>query len=98
MISQAKDQPTYLLSKDPEIRLWHCYFAYVSNAWIIQVSKLVDKMKLSNAENENFNNNWFLSDSEIDDWNESEPDIFNLAPPIKITESIKEFCDTCIES
>ena len=49
MIAQEKGRPIHLLSKNPEVRLWYCRFAHISNAWIIQALKLVDGIKLSNV-------------------------------------------------
>lgn len=34
MIIQERGQLIYLLSKNPEIRLWHCHFDHASNVWI----------------------------------------------------------------
>lgn len=55
-------------------------------------------MKLLATNTRNSNNNRFSSDSEIDDREGSEPDIFNPASLNKISESIKDLCDTCIKS
>lgn len=55
MIVQRRGQPTYLLNKDPEIRLGHCQFAHARNAWIIQVFKLDDGIKLSDIAISNSN-------------------------------------------
>lgn len=47
MIAKGKGRPTYLLSKDPQVRLWHRRFGHASNVRIVQASKLVDGIKLS---------------------------------------------------
>lgn len=64
MIAQGRGKLIYLLSKNPKVRLWYYHFAHVSNAQIILVSKLVDRIKLSNAAINNPNNNCFSSNSQ----------------------------------
>lgn len=79
------------------MRLQHCYFAHINNAQIVQVSKLVNRRKLSGVDSRNSNYDWFFSDSEIDNAEKNEPDINNLASFNKILESIKDLSDTCIK-
>lgn len=55
-------------------------------------------MKLSDTDTRNSNHNWFSSDSEKDEEERIEPDIFNLALFKKIVESIKDICHMCVES
>lgn len=98
MITQKISQPTYLLYKDPELRLWHCRFAHASNTRIVHVFKLVDEMKLSASDTGNSNDDWFSWDSKIDDGKRSESDVFNPASLNKIIKSIKYLCDMYIES
>lgn len=103
MIAQRRDQTTYLLSKNPEMRLWHCHYAHASNAQIIQVSKLVDKIKLLDIAISNSNDNQYSTNSKADDEEKSEPDINMHITPIpallnKIMESIKNLCNMCIKS
>lgn len=57
------------------MQLCHWHIAHASNAWIIEVLKLVDGIKLLDAVTNNSNNHQFFSDSEIDDKKGSEPDI-----------------------
>lgn len=83
------------------MRLCHCYFAHTSNAWIIQVSKLVDQIKLSDAVIRNFNNDQFSLDSETDDGEKNEPNIDKyiiLALFNKIMKNIADFYDMCIKN
>lgn len=98
MITQEKGKPIYLLSKDPEMRLYHCRFAHASNAHIVQAPKLVNGMNLLDANIGNSNNDRFFSNSKKDDRKRYEPDVFNSVPLNKITESIKNLCDMCIKN
>lgn len=103
MITQGRGQPIYLLSNDPEVRVWHCRFAYASNGWIIQAFKLVDRIKLSDVATSNYNDDQFSSDSEADDGKQSEPNIDIYINPTlvllhKDMGSIKNLCDTCIKN
>lgn len=103
IIIQKRGQLIYLLSKNWEVRLWHCHFTYISSVWIIQASNLVDGIKLSNIAIDNFNDNPFSLDLEANDEKEIKPDIdiyITLTPASlnKIMESIKDFCDTYIKS
>lgn len=45
-ITQKRGQPSYRQSQNPQIRFWQKCFGYISNARIIQVSKLVDIINL----------------------------------------------------
>lgn len=46
----GRGHPTHLVSKNKNIRIWHCRFGHASNARIIRASKLLTGMG-------NFNNN-----------------------------------------
>lgn len=61
IIAQKKDQSTYLLSKNLEIRLWYYCLTHTSNARIVQASKLDNKIKLLDVDIKNFKNDWFSS-------------------------------------
>lgn len=98
MITQGGDRSTYLLSKDPEVRLSHCCFVLDSNVWIIQASKLIYKIKPSDAATSNSNNNYFSLDLEANDRKKSELDVNTLAPLNKFIKSIKDLCDIYIKS
>lgn len=75
----------------------HHHFAHTSNTQIIQISKLVDGIKLSDADIRYSNNNRFSSESNNKE--QSEPDkVHNPTLLNKITEGIKDLCDTCIKS
>lgn len=93
MIAQEKSQPIYLLNQNSKMRLQHCCFAYKSNAWIIQVFKLVYEIKLSDTTINNFNNNQFSLNIKADNREKSELDInmhIILALLNKIIKGIKD--------
>ena len=46
MLVKGRGRPTYRLSSNPQIRLWHQRFGHASNARVIQASKLVDGIDL----------------------------------------------------
>lgn len=101
MITQRRGQLTQLFNKDPEIKLWYCRFAHISNIQIIKVSKLVYEIKLSNAAISNSNDDQFSSNSKTDDKKGNKPDIdmhITPAPLSKIMEGIKDFFDIYIEN
>lgn len=73
------------------MKLCYCHFAHASNAWIIQVFKPIDKIKLSYVIISNCNNNQFFLDLEVNDREGSELDIdmyITLALLNKIMKSI----------
>lgn len=92
------------------MRLWYCHFTCISNAEIIQVTKLVNSIKLLDTATNSSNDNWFSLNSKADNKKRSEkvdgreenkPDIdmhFFSAVLNKIMESIKNLCDTYIKS
>lgn len=53
---------------------------------------------MSDAATNNWNNNYFSSDSKTNDGEGSEPDINTSIPLNKIIKCIKDFYDTCIKS
>lgn len=85
------------------MRLEYRRFAHTSNTQIIQVSKLVDGIKLLDAATSNSNDDQFSSNSEADIGKKSEPDINTYITSIlallnKIIKSIKDFCNMYIKS
>lgn len=102
MIVQKRGQPTYLLSLNPQIRLWQRRLSYASNARVIQASKLVDKIDFAEATEPD--NEPHFSDSEVDNENnKSEDDAYRK--PININKKmeynlndVKELCEACIKS
>ena len=46
MLVNSRGRPTYLLSKNPQIKLGHRRLGYVSNTRIIEVFKLNDKIEI----------------------------------------------------
>lgn len=103
LITQGRSQSIYLSSKNLKMRFWYCRFTHTNNIRIIQASKLVHEIKLSNTAINNSNNNQFFLDSEVNDGQKSEPNIDIHITPIptplnKIIESIKNLCDIYIKS
>lgn len=96
MITHNRDQSTYLLNEKLELRLQHCHFAYASNTQIIQKLKLIDRIKLTNLNIKNSNNNQFSSNLKVDHKERNKLNINNLIPFNKITKNIKDFCDIYI--
>ena len=52
MAITRRGRPTHLVSQNKHIRLWHRQLAYVSNARIVRVSKLVDGISLDQDDRE----------------------------------------------
>ena len=46
MLVQERSRPMYLLSPDPQTKLWHYRLGNMSNVRVAQTSKLVDKINL----------------------------------------------------
>ena len=67
MLVQGRGRLTYLLSSNPQIRLWHRRLSHASNARVIQASKLVDGIDLGEAIGPD--NKLYSSDSEPDNEN-----------------------------
>ena len=102
MLVQRKGQLIYLLSSNPQIRLWHRGLGHASNARIIQASKLVDKIDLGEAIGPD--NELYSSDFEPDDENnksdedaDNEPTTINTATEYNLN-GVKELCKVCIKS
>lgn len=39
-------RPTYLVSRNKYIKLWYQWLAYINNAWVVRVSKLLKSIDL----------------------------------------------------
>lgn len=101
MITQKRGQPIYLLNKNLEVRLWYYHFAYASNTWIIQGSKLVNKIRLLEIAISNFNNDSFclVLKTDTKEWSELDIDTYiTLALLNKIIKSIEDLYNICIKS
>ena len=81
MLVRVRGRPTYLLNSNPQIRLWHCQLGHTSNAKVIQVSKLVDKIDLGEITTEPIDEPQ-SSNSEP----ESDSDVNKLFPINKVIE------------
>ena len=97
MLVQSRGLPTYLLSSNPQIRLWHRQLGHISNARVVQVSKLVDRIDLKEITIEPIDKPQ-SSDSEP----ESDSDVDKLSPINKSMElninNVEELCKACIKS
>ena len=113
MLVKGRGRPTYLLSKNPQIKLWHHRLGHALNARVIKASKLTNGIDITIKDDQQSLEKCFSSDSEKDNEdNSSKPsldsvDIF----PIPITtllnkmtstidhdDSVKQLCDPCIEN
>ncbi len=99
MLVRGRGRPTYLLSPNPQIRLWRRRLGHASNARVIQASKLVDGIDLGEVSGPVDEPR--SSDSEPD--NDSDADAKDVPASInKVTEhsfeGIEELCEACIES
>lgn len=103
MLVRGRGRPTYLLSSNPQVRLWHRRLGHASNARVIQASKLVDGINLggtTSSEDEPQS-----SDSEPDDGDnghsdaeaDNEPTTINKAAENN-PEGVEQLCEACIES
>ena len=97
MLVQDRGQPTYLLSSNLQIQLWHRRLGHASNARVVQVSKLVDGIDLGEITTEPIDKPQ-SSDSEP----ESDSDVDKPFPINKTMElnidDVEELCKACIES
>ena len=99
MIIQRRGRPTYLQSYNLKIRLWHQYFGHVSNARIIQASKLVDGINLNEEEltnaNEEQNTSSGSKNNENVDFDTEKAILIHKA--IDVNDETEQY-NTCIES
>ena len=97
MLVRGRGQPTYLLSSNPQIRLWHRQLGHASNTRVVQVSKLVDGINLGKITTELINK-LQSSDSEPEsDSDVDKPSPINKAIELNI-DGVKQLCKACIES
>ena len=97
ILVRDRGRPTYLLSSNPQIRLWHCRLGHTSNARVVQVSKLVNGINLGEITTEPIHEPQ-SSNSEP----ESDSDVDKLFPINKVMElnidGVEKLCKACIES
>ena len=91
MLVKGRRKPTYQLSSNLQVRLWHRRFGYTSNARVIQASKLVDGIDLGKTGPVNKPH---FSNSESSD---SDAEAINKAIEYNLGD-VEELCETCIES
>lgn len=113
MLVKGRGRPTYLLSKNPQIRLWHHRLGYASNARVIEALKLTDGIDITIEDDQQRSEGCFPSDSEKDNKDNSlEPslDSIDIVPTSTTTllnkmtstidhdDSVEQLCNPCIES
>lgn len=47
ILSKGRDRPTYLLSKNPQIRFLYQKLEYTSNTRVVETSKLIDGININ---------------------------------------------------
>ena len=95
MLVKGRGRPTYLLSKNPQIRLWHRRLGHASNARIVEASKLTDGIDITIEEGQQIQEEPFSSDSEVDDEDEnSEPSPVGNTPPVPATTLLNKVTST----
>ena len=97
MLVRGRGRPTYLLNSNPQIHLWHRQLSYISNARVVQVSKLVDRIDLGEITTEPID--------ELQSYDfEPEFDLhvdksFPINKAIKLNiDGVEELCKACIKS
>ena len=91
ILFKRKVKPTYLLRKNPQIRLRHRQLGHVSNASVIETSKLVDVIDIT-IDNDQQEER-FSSDSEDNNEDENLEPCFNN-PPALITTLLNRITST----
>ena len=109
MLVKGQNQPTYLLSKNSQIRLWHRKLKYVSNTRVVEASKLNIRIDIKIEYDYSIKN--FFSNSRRDDndeykdlgqtfiTNDKYERLFPLMAIINDPNNseIKKLCDLCNE-
>lgn len=113
MLMKWRGKSTYLLSINPQIRLWHRRLGLASNARVVEASKLTDGIDITIEEGLEIQEEPFSSNSEVDDEDKnSEQSPTSNTPLILVTtllnkvtstginpnHSIEQLCDFYIES
>ena len=97
MLVRGRGQPMYLLSFNPQIRLWYCRLGHASNVRVVQVSKLVDGINLGEITIEPINESQSFDSELKSDTDVDKPSPINKAMELNI-DDVKELCKACIES
>ena len=91
MLVKGRGRPTYRLSSNPQVGLWHRRFGYASNARVIQASKLVDGI--------DFGEPGPVDESQSSDFESCDSNDEAINKAIKHNfEDVEELCEACIES
>lgn len=86
MLIKKRGKPTYLLSKNPQIRFWHQWLGHLLNIRIVEISKLIDGIDIIIKKSQQIQEEPFFSDSKVDDKNvNSKPSPIGNTPPVPAT-------------
>lgn len=110
ILTKERSKSTYLLNKNLQIRLWHQQLEYASNAKIVIISKLVDRIDITIDKSQQ--EECFSSDFEDNNKNEIlEPCSDNFSAftttllnkitntsSIDLNDNIEQLYDSCIKS
>lgn len=78
ILMKDRDRPTYLVSKNPQIKLWYKRLGYIYNARVIEASKLTDGIDIMIKDSQQKIEEQFSSNSGKEMENEnSKPDSDN---------------------
>lgn len=66
MLVKKKGRSTYLLSKNPRIRLWHQQLDHLSNARVVEAFKLTDRIDITIKKSQQIQEEPFSSNSKVD--------------------------------
>lgn len=103
MAITRQGRPTHLVSQNKRIRFWHRCLTYVSNAWVIRVSKLIDGIDLD-TKNKKYNPAKVfikLDESDVSDLLDSKelPDMYKiLVCQTRARDRLDKLCKPCIGS
>ena len=87
----------YLLSFNPQIRLWHRRLGYASNVKVVQVSKLVDRIDLRKITTKPIDKPQSSDFEPKSNSDTNKPSFINKAIELNIY-YMEKLCKTCIKS
>ena len=97
MLVQGRGQPTYLLSSNPQIWLWYCRLGHASNARVVQVFKLIDRINLREITTEPIDKTQSSDYEPESDSDTNKLSLINKAMELNI-DGVEELCEACIKS
>lgn len=66
MLVKKRRKPTYLLTQNPQIKLWYICLGYASNARVIKASKFINGIDITVKDNQQRLEEYFSFNSEKD--------------------------------